>query len=103
MLFRSGPQTAELVRDQYPVVELDNIAVKGKKEGVKIYTLAPSNELHESWLELYYKGDWKKALMLVPQLKNVTPELEQYYHNMSERLLEGKPEDWDGTYRATSK
>ncbi len=98
-----GSRTAELVKDEYPVTELDCIAVKGKKEGVKIFTLAPDNELHQQWLELYYKGEWKKALILIPQLKNVTPELEHYYDNMAERLNEGVPSDWDGTYRATSK
>ena len=98
-----GPETAELVKDVYSVVELDCIAVKGKTIGLKIFTPAPNNELHEQWLEYYYKGDWDRALALVPQLKNVTPELEHYYDNMSERLLEGKPDNWDGTYRATSK
>jgi hypothetical protein len=85
------------------VVELDCIAVKGKKLGVKIYTIAPNSELHTQWLEYYYVGEWDKALLMVPQLKNATPELQQYYENMSERLREGKPLDWDGTYRATSK
>jgi adenylate cyclase len=98
-----GSRTAELVKDEYSITELDCIAVKGKKEGVKIFTLAPDNELHQQWLELYYKGEWKKALILIPQLKNVTPELEHYYDNMAERLKEGVPSDWDGTYRATSK
>jgi adenylate cyclase len=98
-----GPLTAEQVKDEYPVVELDCIAVKGKKEGVKIFTLAQPNELHDHWLDYYYRGQWNKALMLVPQLKNVTPELAQYYDNMNERLAEGVPSDWDGTYRATSK
>jgi adenylate cyclase len=98
-----GTLTAEQVKDEYPVVELDCIAVKGKKEGVKIYTLAPPNELHDTWLDLYYRGQWNKALLLIPQLKNVTPELEHYYDNMAERLREGVPSNWDGTYRATSK
>jgi adenylate cyclase len=98
-----GSKTAELVRDKYNVVELDCIAVKGKTEGVKIYTLANQNKLHQDFLNLYYDGQWTKALTLIPQLKNVTPELEQYYLNMSERLKEGKPSNWDGTYRATSK
>jgi adenylate cyclase len=98
-----GERTAHLVADEYPVVELDCIAVKGKKQGVKIYTLAPPNELHDQWLDLYYRGQWNKALLLIPQLKNVTPELEHYYDNMAERLREGVPSDWDGTYRATSK
>jgi adenylate cyclase len=98
-----GSKTAELVKDKYNVVELDCIAVKGKTEGVKIYTLANQNELHQDFLNLYYDGQWMKALTLVPKLKNITPELEQYYSNMSERLKEGKPSNWDGTYRATSK
>ena len=98
-----GSKTAELVKDKYNVVELDCIAVKGKTEGVKIYTLANQNELHQDFLNLYYDGQWMKALTLIPKLKNVTPELEQYYSNMSERLKEGKPSNWDGTYRATSK
>jgi adenylate cyclase len=98
-----GERTANLVADEYPVVELDCIAVKGKKLGVKIFTLAPPNELHDTWLDLYYRGQWGKAHFLIPQLKNVTPELSQYYDNMDERLREGVPSDWDGTYRATSK
>jgi adenylate cyclase len=98
-----GERTAHLVADEYPVVELDCIAVKGKKQGVRIYTLAPPNELHDQWLDLYYRGQWIKAQFLIPQLKNVTPELTQYYDNMNERLKEGVPSDWDGTFRATSK
>jgi hypothetical protein len=30
-------------------------------------------------------------------------ELKKYYEAMIDRMKEGKPEDWDGTYRATSK
>ena len=98
-----GERTADLVKDEYPVVELDCIAVKGKTKGVKIFTLAPDNELHQTWLDLYYRGQWQKAQLLIPQLKNVTPELEHYYDNMAERLREGVPSNWDGTFRATSK
>ena len=98
-----GALTAEQVKDEYPVVELDCIAVKGKKQGVKIYTIAPDNELHRVWLDYYYRGQWHKAMALIGQLKNVTPELSQYYDNMAERLAQGTPIDWDGTYRATSK
>ena len=98
-----GELTAEQVKDEYSVVELDCIAVKGKTKGVKIFTLAPDNELHQKWLDLYYRGQWTKALILVEQLINVTPELQHYYENMAERLKEGVPSNWDGTYRATSK
>jgi adenylate cyclase len=98
-----GSLTAEYVKDEYDVFELDCIAVKGKKEGVKIYTLAHETEMHRSFLELYYAGDWKKALTLIPLCVNATPEMSDYYDAMKERLSEGKPSNWDGTYRATSK
>jgi hypothetical protein len=30
-------------------------------------------------------------------------ELKKYYEALIDRMKEGKPEDYDGTYRATSK
>jgi adenylate cyclase len=98
-----GSRTAELVKDAYSVAELDCIAVKGKKEGVKIYTLAPDTEQHQQFLDLYYAGQWKKALTLIPLCKNAAPELEHYYDAMAERLAQGCPSNWTGTYVATSK
>ena len=103
-----GPDTAEQVKDEYDVVELDCIAVKGKTEGVKIYTLATYHEdhykLHKKYLKAYYDGEWEGAIFLAKQLKvQGPPELRQYYCNMIERMEEGKPENWDGTFRATSK
>jgi adenylate cyclase len=98
-----GPDTALQVKDEYPVVELDCIAVKGKTEGVHIFTLAKSNWKHEEYLDAYYKGDWKKALEFAKKLAEENNSLKQYYKNMIERLEKGVPSDWDGTYRATSK
>lgn len=100
-----GPKTTEYVRDEYTVVELDNIAVKGKSEGVKIYSIVDGydSKLHQLYLDAYYKGDWKKALKLLIDCKNNSPELKKYYEAMEERLNEGKPNNWDGTFRATSK
>jgi adenylate cyclase len=98
-----GPHTAEAVASKYSVVELDCIAVKGKKEGVKIYTLAPDTEQHQQFLDLYYAGEWEKAATLIPLCKNVVPELEHYYDAMAERLLQGCPATWNGTYVATAK
>jgi len=98
-----GPRTAELVRDAYSVAELDCIAVKGKTEGVRIYTLAEETKLHKDFITLYYAGEWKKAQALIPGCKQACPELEAYYGAMDERLSAGKPSDWMGTYKATSK
>jgi adenylate cyclase len=98
-----GPQTANQVSDTYSIFELDCIAVKGKKEGVKIFTLATETELHREFLERYYAGNWDDAIKSIYYCKNASPEMIPYYDAMLERLLEGKPENWDGTYRATTK
>jgi adenylate cyclase len=98
-----GPRTSELVRDSYPVAELDCIAVKGKTEGVRIYTLAEETQLHKDFITLYYAGEWKRAQALIPGCVRACPELKAYYGAMDERLTQGKPIDWMGTYKATSK
>lgn len=98
-----GDRTAELVKDKYPVIELDCIAVKGKTEGIKIYTLGKPNWKHQMFLDSYYAGDWTKSKNHCKKLIEEDNELKQYYINMLERLEEGLPANWDGTYRATSK
>lgn len=95
--------TAKLVKDHFPLWELDNIAVKGKKEPVRIFAIHAETEQHRQFIELYYAGEWKKALALLPLCINATPEMEKYYHAMEERLLGGCPKDWKGYYVATSK
>ena len=103
VLLIMGPNTAELVRDEHAVTELDCIAVKGKQQGLKIYTVGCETEEHKQFLKFYYAGEWKNALILLENLKNNNSELKKYYDMMTERLSEGAPEDWSGTYKATSK
>ena len=98
-----GTKTAEYVKDEYEIFELGNIAVKGKTEGVIIYTLAKETPEHRDFLQLYYAGDWKKARTLIPLCIKANPSMEKYYDAMADRLDQGKPTNWDGTYRATSK
>lgn len=99
-----GPITAKQVKDEYPVVEMDCLAVKGKTEGVKVYTLGKTNNTkHDMYLEAYYRGDWKRALKFAKELKTESNELSEYYSKMIERMEEGLPANWDGVYRATSK
>ena len=98
-----GPETANQVSDTYSIFELDRIAVKGKKEGVKIFTLATETELHREFLDRYYAGNWDDAIRSIYYCKNASPEMIPYYDAMLERLQEGKPTNWDGTYRATTK
>jgi len=98
-----GPETAQQVRSNIDVFELDCIAVKGKKIGVKIYTVGRETEHHKQFLESYYKGDWKKALKNLEIAKEFHEDMIGYYDNMRSRIKAGKPKDWDGTYRATTK
>lgn len=98
-----GPETARLVQDEYDVFELDCIAVKGKKEGVKIYTLSKQTEGQNAFLYWYYEGRWDEALITARTQMVMNKEMCEYYKLMIDRLEEGKPEDWAGTYKATSK
>lgn len=100
-----GPKTAEYVKDVYSIVEMDCIAVKGKTEGVKIYTVGKTVDyMHNEYLKEYYRGDWSKAIDWAKKMiNNDDVTIKQYYELMIERLEEGLPANWDGTYRATSK
>jgi adenylate cyclase len=105
-----GPKTAEYIKREYQVVELDLLAVKGKTEPVQIYTVLDffdhqAPKLHEDFLTLYRKGDWVKAISLGKILKvHWKGTLSKYYDLMLERM-DGNvpPEGWDGVYRATTK
>jgi adenylate cyclase len=99
-----GTKTAEYVKDEYPVVEMDCIAVKGKTEGVTIYTLGTTvNYKHDMYLQAYYRGDWTRAKKICKELIDSETDIKHYYECMLERLEEGLPANWDGVYRATSK
>ena len=98
-----GPETARQVQNKIDVFELDRIAVKGKKIGVRIYTVAKESEHHRQFLESYYEGDWKEALKRLDTAMEFHNDMADYYANMQSRIEAGKPKDWDGTYRATTK
>ena len=116
-----GPITAERVGDEYFTVELDCIAVKGKKDGVNIYTVfynpeseidkvkwATARDEHNEMLALYRQQKWREAIKKVNELKgSFNGQMDHYYELWLERIEEmrsaGLPSDWDGVFRATSK
>jgi len=114
-----GSKTAEYIQDEYFVLELDCIAVKGKKEGVNIYTVLETDagamveylsarELHDLMLDYYREQKWTSALHYIDKLKGeFDGKMDHYYEMMIERIGELReqnlPTDWDGVYRATSK
>jgi adenylate cyclase len=116
-----GEETAKEMDKEFALVELDNIAVKGKEDAVTIYTslgeyhildrtmnwVMASNQ-HEKFLELYRQQHWDMALKYASDLRDeFDGMLADYYDIMKQRIIElketGMPKDWDGVYRATTK
>ena len=117
-----GAKTAEYVKDEFFVLPLDCIAVKGKTEGVNIYTVIDTADLsdrqradwnqaadlHKAMLAEYRAQKFSSAIMTCHSLKgNFGGEMDHYYDMWVERCQELKgsklPKDWDGVFRATSK
>ncbi len=117
-----GPITAERLGDEYFTIELDCIAVKGKKDGVNIFTVfynpkdaeelkewQHKREVHDLMLEYYRKQQWDKAIALITEVLrgSFNKGMDHYYELWLERIEEMKaanlPADWDGVFRATSK
>ena len=114
-----GQTTNEQVKDTYFTVELDYIAVKGKKEGIRIYTvidetdmlrskLFTERELHTKMLSYYRGRSWDQAIAMCKTLtSSFGGQLQVYYQMWIERCQELKQNDpgpeWDTVYRATSK
>jgi adenylate cyclase len=114
-----GPKTAEQVMDEFFVLELDKIAVKGKRVGVTIYTVLEmypgahgeyemARSDHEEMLAAYRKREFEHAIFLCDTLTGeFDGQMDGYYEMWKDRCREMKmsklPSDWDGTYVATSK
>jgi adenylate cyclase len=100
-----GPKTAEYCKDDFPVVWLDNIAVKGKTVGLDIYTVGNTiAHMHEEYRKEYTRGNWKAAIKWAKMMVNDdTVTIKEYYAKMIDRMEDGLPANWTGTYVATSK
>ena len=98
-----GPDTVAKCKDDFDWWELDNIAVKGKEDPLRIYTPRKQTPQHDDFLEAYYSGKWDEIFAGIEVFKSAAPDMSAYYDNMVSRMKEGKPDDWDGIYRATSK
>jgi adenylate cyclase len=107
-----GPKTANYVKDQYQVLELDMLAVKGKTEPVSIFTVLEhfdpmANDLHKRFIEMYRAGEWDLAKACAKTLKtHWNGDLEEYYDMMKERIdnmKQNPPKNWNGVFVATTK
>ena len=115
-----GQETNQAVKETHATLQLDMVAVKGKKEAVSIYcllgdsTFKESDEYknleqkHKKILDHYFNQRWQEAQKEISDAKSLCKNLmSDYYEMMSKRINEFKksppPFDWDGVFIATSK
>ena len=115
-----GQETNEAVKDSYATLQLDMLAVKGKKEAVSIFCLLGDSifkdtqdfktleKKHKTILDLYFNQKWKEALEEIKIAKSLCKSLmSDYYDMMINRINDFQnappPKDWDGVFIATSK
>lgn len=118
-----GAATAHAVKDNYALLEIDRIKVKGKTEPETIFTLlGPSVLLHSSpfkhlaeqhraMLAAYRAQDWDGALGLVKTCRDASRsaglKLEGLYDCYAARIAgycqAPPPSDWTGVYTALTK
>lgn len=114
-----GPNTNEQVQDRIFTLELDNIAVKGKTVGLRIYApliMYPGShgdyeigrEEHNAMLREYRAQHFETAIEMCDNLiGEFDGQMNHYYEIWKDRCREMKkrklPKDWAGVYVATSK
>jgi len=103
----------------WAALELDLIAVKGKREAVRIYALLGDAQLarspafrshaerHEQMLAGYRTQDWAGARDALAECRRYTPELAGFYDLYAERIayFEANPPgpDWNGVFVSETK
>jgi adenylate cyclase len=116
-----GSKTALAVKDQFAILELDFIMVKGKKEPEVIYAIAGREDVAQSerfqrlrnltieMLACYRGRDWDGALAAIGRGRKTDEarSLEYLYNLYEERIRSYKenppPQDWNGAYQLLTK
>ena len=109
-----GEKTA-MELNQANLIELDLIAVKGKAEPIKIYTVLEDHsfdydeiyELQNTMLGVYRNQRWDETANLLAEIGKKVPQLEIYTHQFAQRINKFKisppSESWNGVYVAETK
>ncbi|MCK6454651.1 MAG: adenylate/guanylate cyclase domain-containing protein [Alphaproteobacteria bacterium] len=115
-----GRDTVAALKGEYALLELDLIAVKGKNEGVAIYTalgradrardttFRAAAQRHAAMLAAYRGMDWAGAERILDELRGAFGgAMDNYYAEFHARIAGFRADPpapgWDGVYRATSK
>jgi adenylate cyclase len=109
-----GEETARAL-GEFPLVELDLVAVKGKKEAAHVYTLpadgiaeADFADRHRALLAAYRRQDWGTALGLIEgralaAVRPLAPLYDLYKRRIAHFRIDAPPENWDGVFTAEEK
>ncbi len=115
-----GEETAGALNGVFPMAELDLIAVKGKSEAVRIFTVLGKPDLlsdpdyaalqsqHAAMLDAYRGQQWDEANRIIQTcIGRLDGVLDGFYGIYQTRIEEYRdnppPVEWDGVYVATTK
>ena len=115
-----GEETAHAIEEELYCIELDKIAVKGKTDAIRIFTVLGRtdwvfsntnwyvlDQQHDKFLQFYRGQKWSFAEKWATDLRDAWPDMANYYDVMLERIKiyknESPGDDWDGVYRAETK
>ena len=109
-----GEETAARLDDP-ELIELDLVAVKGKSEAGRIYTLPPAQAIEEQFitqhaalLGAYRRQDWASALRLLDDgrlaaARFLAPVYDLYRRRFAQFQIEAPPANWYGVFTAEEK
>jgi adenylate cyclase len=109
-----GENTYKATKDDFFYLKVDDLAVKGKTVGIRIYTVIESycdtlsQEKHEEMHLLYTAQNFDTSIRMCRELKGeFGGQLDKYYDMWIERCIYMKtqtlPKDWNGVFIATTK
>jgi adenylate cyclase len=109
-----GEETAACLDDPM-LIELDLVAVKGKSQAGRIFTLPPERSdadqfigEHSALLTAYRRQDWAAALRLLDggrlaAARHLAPVYDLYRRRISQFQVEAPPANWNGVFTAEEK
>ena len=116
-----GENTYDATKDDFMYLKVDELAVKGKSVGIRIYTVLSDidhawnntnwpamGQQHEKMHECYKAQMFNEAIRMCNDLKyEFDGKMEKYYDMWIERCeymkTQDLPQDWNGVFIATTK
>jgi adenylate cyclase len=116
-----GSKTAQAAKERFAILEIDFVAVKGKKEPEVVYAIMGREDLantgrFQRWRDLnikmlscYRSRDWKGALAVIDEGRAADEEArfttlyDVYSARIGAFLATPPPDDWDGVFALETK